>query len=92
MNVIFQLNLCRRNAPELRSSDTLAIILLVKHLFPTNEKLEDFFSFSYRKSDETTPKVIYKPERVHSDRYESANDEMEEEDQDEKVQCKATKS
>jgi hypothetical protein len=80
----------RRNSPELRSSDTLAIILLIKHLFPSNEKIEDLFSYSYRKLDQTVvtqPKMVYQPQHQHSDRYHSAKDEMEDDDPDEKVIC-----
>ena len=72
----------RRNAPELRSSDTLAIILLIKHLFPTDEKLEDLFSCSYRKTDPVSSqpfKTEYHPSPT-SDKYESAPDDMEEDE------------
>ncbi|XP_071169575.1 BLOC-3 complex member HPS1-like isoform X1 [Mytilus edulis] len=70
-----------RNVPELRPSDTLAIILLIKHLFPTNEKLEDLFSFSYRKSEQGSTKMEYQPSSPGSDRYDSAQDDIEDDDE-----------
>ncbi|XP_056005240.1 BLOC-3 complex member HPS1-like isoform X2 [Ostrea edulis] len=73
-----------RNAPSLAESDVLCTILLARLLFPTNEKLEDLFS--YRKSDDNSvseelksPASITVPSPV--DRYESAvegDDSMEE--------------
>jgi len=41
----------RRDASELQSSDILCIIILVRSLFPTHEKLEDLFAQSYRRTD-----------------------------------------
>jgi hypothetical protein len=77
--------LTSRNAPSLAETDVLCIILLARLLFPTNERLEDLFS--YRKSDDNSgseelksPASISVPPSV--DRYESAvegDDSVEEE-------------
>ncbi|XP_061171540.1 BLOC-3 complex member HPS1-like [Saccostrea echinata] len=64
-----------RNSPLLAESDVLCIILLARLLFPTNEKLEDLFS--YRKPDDnggseemkSPASITVTPPR---DRYESA--------------------
>lgn len=62
-----------RNATELQAADTLSIMLLVHQMFPNDEKLEDFFAFSYRKPDPIeevkSPARTYVPPR---DRYDSA--------------------
>lgn len=43
-----------RNAVELQSLDILCIILLVRTLFPNNNRLEDLFAHSYRQSDDAS--------------------------------------
>lgn len=66
-----------RSAPSLAESDVLCTILLARLLFPTNEKLEDLFS--YRKPDDsgsTTTEEMKSPASITVtpplERYESA--------------------
>lgn len=85
---IFEINteFVSRNAPSLAESDVLCTILLARLLFPTNEKLEDLFS--YRKPDDSgsTTEEMKSPASITVtpplERYESAvegDDSMEEE-------------
>lgn len=65
-----------RSAPSLAESDVLCTILLARLLFPTNEKLEDLFS--YRKPDDSgsTTEEMKSPASITVtpplERYESA--------------------
>lgn len=58
---------------ELQASDVLAIIVLVQSMLPSEEKLEDLFSYSCRvrrhSDSDKNSGVIYIPQR---ERYESA--------------------
>ncbi|XP_053407731.1 BLOC-3 complex member HPS1-like [Mercenaria mercenaria] len=67
-----------RNAQELQSSDILCIILLVRCLFPTHDKLEDLFAQSYRRTGtghlryEARSPATVRVSQPQRDRYESA--------------------
>ncbi|XP_064603916.1 BLOC-3 complex member HPS1-like [Liolophura sinensis] len=75
-----------RNAVELQPSDVLAIIVLVQSMLPSEEKLEDLFSYScrQRRYSDTDKNfgVIYIPQR---ERYDSAL-EGDDEDSSEEVE------
>ncbi|XP_069140032.1 BLOC-3 complex member HPS1-like [Argopecten irradians] len=84
-----------RNSAELQAADILSIILLVQQMFPNDEKLEDFFAFSYRKPDPANPmEEVKSPALARTnppsrDRYESAvegDDEDSVEDADDQYQ------
>ncbi|XP_021378394.1 Hermansky-Pudlak syndrome 1 protein homolog isoform X2 [Mizuhopecten yessoensis] len=84
-----------RNSAELQAADTLSIILLVQQMFPNDEKLEDFFAFSYRKPDPVSPMEEVKSPALartyppHRELYESAlegDDEDSVEDADDQYQ------
>ncbi|XP_052773790.1 BLOC-3 complex member HPS1-like [Mya arenaria] len=67
-----------RNASELQSADILCIIVLVRSLFPTHEKLEDLFAQSYRLAggqglrEEAKSPASVKVRTFRHERYESA--------------------
>ncbi|KAK3585451.1 hypothetical protein CHS0354_003298 [Potamilus streckersoni] len=66
------------SAYELNAADILCIIILMRELFPTNEKLEDLFSHSYsNKGMSVTSKPV---ETKVTDRYESAHEGLTEGD------------
>lgn len=85
ITITFTFDFISRSAPSLAEADVLCTILLARLLFPTNEKLEDLFS--YRKPDESgsfedmkSPASITVTPPI--ERYESAvegDDSMEEE-------------